>query len=321
MPRLSIVIPCLAGVESLETTLASVLQNRPEDCEILVAHDGIYGDPYDLRGEVRFVETDQDAFAAELIAAGCDAARGTVLHLLQPGAEVEEGWTDQALAHFDDPSVAAVAPLVLDSAERDRVVSAGISYGPGGGRWIRRRGAAAGERCRVLGPTIGAAFYRRSTFKSAGGIDPSVGIAMADVDLALSLKARGYRAILEPACRVYGPALSVAGDSAYVQGQGAERVFWRHASEIGWLSSLLLHPMLVAGEFALGLGRGGAVSKLLGRAAACLDSSEAIGGEEQTPTPPPTPARSGKAILRIDSSHNDAKSRAQKPAEQRERAA
>ena len=34
-PRLSIVIPMTTGPEPLEETLVSVLENRPDDCEII----------------------------------------------------------------------------------------------------------------------------------------------------------------------------------------------------------------------------------------------------------------------------------------------
>lgn len=36
-PRLSIVIPAVSSAEDLEQTLVSVLENRPDDCEIVVA--------------------------------------------------------------------------------------------------------------------------------------------------------------------------------------------------------------------------------------------------------------------------------------------
>ena len=39
MPRLAIVIRAVGSIESLEGTLVSVLENRPADCEILVALD------------------------------------------------------------------------------------------------------------------------------------------------------------------------------------------------------------------------------------------------------------------------------------------
>src|SRR5436305_571247 len=40
VPRLSIIIPCLGGAAEFDGTLVSVLQNRPADCEVLVALGG-----------------------------------------------------------------------------------------------------------------------------------------------------------------------------------------------------------------------------------------------------------------------------------------
>ena len=54
MARLAIVITDGGSIESLESTLVSVLENRPPDCEVLVALAGPYADPYELSGEVRF---------------------------------------------------------------------------------------------------------------------------------------------------------------------------------------------------------------------------------------------------------------------------
>ncbi len=55
MPRLAIIISAVGSVESWEGTLVSVLENRPADCEIIVALSQPYADPYDLKDEVRFV--------------------------------------------------------------------------------------------------------------------------------------------------------------------------------------------------------------------------------------------------------------------------
>ena len=55
MSRLAIVISAAGNVESLEATLLSVLENKPADCQIIVALNEAYSDPYDLKDEVRFV--------------------------------------------------------------------------------------------------------------------------------------------------------------------------------------------------------------------------------------------------------------------------
>ena len=55
MSRLAIVISAVSGVEPLESTLVSVLENRPRDVEIIVVANFAYDDPYDLAGEVRIM--------------------------------------------------------------------------------------------------------------------------------------------------------------------------------------------------------------------------------------------------------------------------
>src|SRR5262249_59793833 len=45
--------------------------------------------------------------------AGIRAAHGAIVEYLNDDTEVTPGWAELALAGFDDPQVAAVAPLVL----------------------------------------------------------------------------------------------------------------------------------------------------------------------------------------------------------------
>ena len=56
IPRLSIVIPMTTGAGDLEDTLVSVLENRPDESEIVVVLARPYADPWNLRDEVRFVQ-------------------------------------------------------------------------------------------------------------------------------------------------------------------------------------------------------------------------------------------------------------------------
>ena len=55
-PRLSIVIPAPGDEETLEETLVSVLENRPEDSEIVVVLGFGYHDPWSVGAEVRFIQ-------------------------------------------------------------------------------------------------------------------------------------------------------------------------------------------------------------------------------------------------------------------------
>jgi len=268
--RLSIIVPFLDDTEQFEGTLASVLQNRPEDCEILVVHRGLYADPYDLKDEVGFVETPAGAQLVETINAGLCAASGEVVHVLRAGVLAHEGWTEPALEQFDDPLVGAVSPVVLQADDLNRIVSAGIRYTAGGRRLLNGAGKHVKRtrrvvRRRTVGPTLAAAFYRRDVIEALGGLSAMAGNRFADVDVALCLKALGYCSVVEPASIVVGDETDHAAAGGLRSGRLAERVFWCHAGTNGWLRSLCCHPFAIAGELLVGCRRPEAYTSLLGR--------------------------------------------------------
>lgn len=265
MSSLSIVIPSLGDLPLLESGLVSVLQNRPRDCEVLVVLNQPYDDPYDLSGEVRFIHARHGAGLAESANLGFRHARSPVVHLLAPGAEVCEDWADFAVRHFDEPRVAAVAPVVLELAGRKRVLSAGVDYGPGGRTWSRRRLSrqTPGPASTVLGPGCLAGFYRRSALDLVGGFETSLGDQLAPVDLALQYRYLGFRTVLEPACQVFAPRLlSPPGEIGV--GLAAERLFLRNAAAAGWLKSITLHPLAVSAQ-SLSVLPWKAIAQLAGR--------------------------------------------------------
>jgi GT2 family glycosyltransferase len=276
VPRLSIVIPALNSSPRLETTLVSVLENRPRDCEIVVVLTSRYDDPYDLAEEVRFVVDSEATTPAAAIETGLNACRGNVVHLLASGAEVDEGWADAAVEHFLDHRIAAVAPLVLRSRDESLVCSAGLEYGSGGVRKRRACGLPIGDLGRasfdVLGPTSVAGFYRRDALLAlARPFDPAVTEGLIDVDTALQLQAAGYRAVVEPRSVVFRSAVESAVVSPFAAGRGAERLFWRNAPQRGLVRDLVEHVGTVLGELFARGSLGEKAGKLLGRAAASLE--------------------------------------------------
>jgi hypothetical protein len=270
--RLSIIIPALGPTEPFEATLASVLANRPDDCDIVVTHAGSYGDPYDLAGEVNFVELPPGTGLVECLNLSLLACDSDFVHLLASGTEVEEGWTEPALVHFHQPLVAAVSPLVL--AQRGgEVVSAGVAYGWGGSRQVCRGRSTIED---VEGPSWTAGFYRLAALEAVGGFDAEMGETAADLDLALTLRRVGYRCEVEPECHIYAPATAVAAAQGFAAGREQQRLFWRHAPAAGWLSSSVLHPLTVAGEVLGQLGSWTALTQLAGRIAGWCESG--VGG-------------------------------------------
>lgn len=271
MCRLSIIIPLWADNDSFEDTLASVLQNRPAECEVLVVHSQAYDDPYDLKGEVRFVPVPQGAGSSQMINAGCRASEGDIVHVLQPGVFATDGWSDAALTSFHDPQVCAVAPILVDAADEDRIMAAGLRYTRGGRRVCHGAGATRSGNSRrrlreITGPGLFAGFYRRWLWDAIGGFCERLDVAWADVDFALSLQALGYRAVLAADSVVRTSSAAVLdGPLSFRSGRSAESVFWRHAADNGWLASVVCHPLTVFGSLLRDANRGAAYTHFLGR--------------------------------------------------------
>ncbi len=253
-------IPVANGVELLEDTLVSVLENRPVACEVIVVHPSCYDDPYDLGGEVQFVEATRRGSCVQLANLGIAAARGDVVHLLACGTLVEQGWTEPALIHFDEPDVSCVTPLVIDSSDPSRIAAVGVGYGRGGRRVLIGRRRRWNDRYRpsrnLVGPTLAAAFYRRAALAHLEGLPQAVGDVFADLDAGLILTELGYRTVFEPDCRIHAHSdLMTPATGPLTFGVHAERFFWRHAAVNGRVESLVTHPLLVAAEAVADLVR------------------------------------------------------------------
>ena len=198
MPRLAIVISAVGTAESLEATLLTVLENRPDDCEVVAVTNFPYADPYQLAGEVRFVVQPAEADLVACVAAAIPLVRSPVVHLIAAGCEVTEGWADRALEHFADLSVGAVAPL----GAAGRLPRSGARGGhsiivPAGARRLR-----SAKLERIEASRIGRGVWRlrrRPRFSAAPPWRPSaVGpprwvCELADVEMAWALHRAGYR--------------------------------------------------------------------------------------------------------------------------------
>jgi Glycosyl transferase family 2 len=273
--RLSCVIPAVGTTQDLETTLVSVLEKRPDDCEIIVVLNSSYADPYGLKDEVRFVEMIGAGMAA-CATLGIQISDGEIVHVLAAGVEVADGWVEAALPHFDDPDVAAVTPAIRDATRPERVLAAGVKYYPGGKRGLCTELPSASARPGdALGPTIDAAFYRKSALAALGdGLPVNLGDALADIDLALGLAHAGLRNFVEPECIVFAERLTPAERSGFRAGLFAERLFLRNLPVTGWLPAFALHGLTVAGELLRSFSNGTTLTQIAGRLAAWFTLSD-----------------------------------------------
>lgn len=273
MPRLAIVISAVGSIESLESTLVSVLENRPTDCEIVVALNGPYADPYDLKDEVRLIPAAPHASAVASVNRALSLTRAPFVHLLSSGCTVSEGWTELPLARFGDRQVGSVAPLVVDAEQPQRIFAAGLGYHPSGRRFLVGRGRtqlAHEQAAALVGPCGFAGFYRKAALELVGGLCPHLGLRQADVDLALTLAKAGFTFVSEPQSRVCATSnVDINTEAAALRALHDERLFWRNLLTQGRTSAIARHAGWVALELVASFPRPRLLTQAAARAWAC----------------------------------------------------
>ena len=170
---------------------------------------------------------------------GVLVSRGPIVHVLLCGARVCEGWCDAALQRFDDPGVAAVAPVLVDQDRPAVLLAAGgelrgrrpdstswAGTPRGGGRKLPAADRIPAPGCRLF-PPIGPR-YAVSLFSS------DVGDWLTVLDLALSLQQAGLRTVLEPHCRVLAAAGADRRGGPFRRSLELERFFWRVFPRGNW---------------------------------------------------------------------------------------
>jgi GT2 family glycosyltransferase len=192
--------------------------------------------------------------------AGIKAACGAIVELLNDDTEVTSGWAESALSHFDDPKVAAVAPLVLrsdrEAGEPPEIDSAGDRYYLGGvpGKRGHRQPLSTEylQSRRVFGASASSAFYRREALLRVGAFPLSFGAYFEDVDLAFRLNRAGYHIMFEPRSRVVHHGAGSYGSPGRrlleQQSRNEERVFWRNLPAQSWRAALPRHAAVLAGK-------------------------------------------------------------------------
>lgn len=110
MPNLSLIVPHRGDDARFEETLVAILENRPEESEIIVVHDGSYQDPYELKDEVIFVETERKLSLPQLLNEGLMASFAPIIGFVVDGTIVSRGWADEAIETLQrDSELASVA--------------------------------------------------------------------------------------------------------------------------------------------------------------------------------------------------------------------
>jgi GT2 family glycosyltransferase len=154
--------------------------------------------------------------------------------------------------------VEMVAGVLLQEREPDLIDSAGVvadrtlmGFDYLHGEWIRGIEGAPDP----LGPTGGAALYRRAAWEAVGGFDERIFLYYEDLDLALRIAARGGRCRLASGARAihaYSASLGAASAAKY------ERTGWTRGYMLrryGIMRDPALALRALACETAIGAGQ------------------------------------------------------------------
>ena len=152
--------------------------------------------------DLRVVEMPANVGFGRAVNAGVRAGDGDVVVLVNNDVDVEPGFVDAIVAPLADPSVGMVAGMTLMPGDTGVVDGFGIELDATLAAYNRLRGAAPDRPPGVLaGPSGGAAAYRRTAYEQAGGFDEALFAYGEDVDLAMRMRAAGWRAAEAPDAR------------------------------------------------------------------------------------------------------------------------
>jgi N-acetylglucosaminyl-diphospho-decaprenol L-rhamnosyltransferase len=201
--RGSFVVPSWNGLAILRESLPALLAQTVA-CEVVVVDNGSVDGTAEAVAaefpEVTLVRVAENAGFGRAVDLGAARATGDVLLVVNNDAVCAPDFAERLLAPFADPAIGMAAAVLTQRPHPDRVDSAGIELDVTVGSWDLGWNApvtSLGPRA-PIGPCGGAAAYRASAWRDAGGFDPALFAYWEDVDLALRLRRAGWRSAFVP---------------------------------------------------------------------------------------------------------------------------
>jgi GT2 family glycosyltransferase len=201
--RASAVVPSWNGLKDLRESLPALLA-QTADVEVVVVDNGSSDGTADVVRaawpEAVLVRSPENLGFGRAVNLGAAHATGDVLVVVNNDAVPAPDFAERLLEPFADPAVGMVAGVLTQRPHPDRVDSAGVELDVTVGSWDlgwNAPVAALGAR-QPAGPCGGAAAYRRSAWRDAGGFEPALFAYWEDVDLALRLRRAGWRCAFAP---------------------------------------------------------------------------------------------------------------------------
>lgn len=270
--RPAVYIPNFNGGERLQRTLLSLrAQTRPVN--VVVADNGSTDDSAELLRErfpeVGLVELGRNLGFGPALNRAIAQKAGDPAILLNNDVECEPGLVE-AMLEAAGGGAEMVAGVLLQEAAPQRIDSAGVVAD----RTLMGFDYLHGEPITALqgasdplGPSGGAALYRREAFEAVGGFDERIFLYYEDLELALRMSAAGGR------CRLAGEARALHAYSASLGSGSGEKY-----ANTGWSRGYMLRRYGVMSQPAR------ALRALAGEAAICAgqlamdQTAKGIGG-------------------------------------------
>lgn len=276
------VVPVRDDPEGLAALLASLASNPPSPTGATVVEDGSRHPAAVAsaarRGGARLIQRAAARGPAAARNAGWQATDAPILVFLDADVEVTPSWLAPLLAHFADPSLAAVAPRVRAPASATDLL----------GRFEREASpldmgalpSLVGPRRRVPYVPSAALLVRRAALAELGGFDERLRLG-EDVDFVWRAVAAGWTVRYEPSVEVIHrnrPSWPRLASQRYRYGTSAAPLAARHPGDA---VPLEIAPWSLAAWLAVALaGRRGAstAAVLAARRAGKLRQSLAVSG-------------------------------------------
>ena len=238
----TVYIPNFNGAARLGAVLRA-LDEQTAACEVVLVDNGSSDDSVATARrelpEVRVVELGENLGFGRAINRAVAEVPGDPLILLNNDAVPEPRFVEALLEGLDD-GIDSVAGVLLQERAPELIDSAGVVADATlmGFDYLHGEPAGAAETSPPpLGPTGGAALYRRGAFEAVGGFDERIFLYYEDLDLALRLAARGGR------CRLAPQARALHAYSASLGAASARKYAWT-----GWSRGYMLRRYGVIGD-------------------------------------------------------------------------
>jgi GT2 family glycosyltransferase len=225
---IDVVIPAYNGWEMTASCLRHLEAQTVAHRVILADNASSDGTPRKVREQfpdVHLVELSENRGFAAACNAGVAAGRGDIVVLLNNDVDADAEFLEWVVEPLlADVQVGSVAPLLLRPG-RHLIDSVGLAADPTLAGFPRLQGRpvhdAAEPHPILLGPSGGAAAYRRRAWEEAGGLDEAIFIYQEDLDLALRLRQAGWGAVAAPtAIGVHLGSATMRRRSAWQREQG-----------------------------------------------------------------------------------------------------